>query len=916
MFKKIVSVILCLALCAGGGLVGCKQTNGGEGLKAQAVFTPLPLGSISADGWLLHQLQLQKENITGDAEALYPELGENSYWLGGDEPGSKYDAAPYYVRGLIVLAYTLDDAALKAKAQKWVEYILTSQREDGSFGPYTTYDWWSRMLVVYALCDYCEATQDERVVPFLEKYFAFMADNIEFTPLEDWGRQRIGDLIEGILWLYRRNGDDSLFDLIAVIESQADDLITMYSSGGFFDFEDAYYESHAVNVNQTMKYAPLAWLMTGEEYAKKTYWMASEYLDRYHGQPSGMPSGTETLAGTSASQGVELCSVVERMQSNEKAQMILGEAWIGDQLEQITFNAFAASVDAEMKLHQYYHAPNQVQSLYDVSLMMPYRANHSNDLLLSPVSGWPCCRFNVHNGWTSYIKSMWARSEEGIAALAYGPSTVKTEIDGKSVTVREETNYPFEESLRFTFETEKRMQFPFTFRIPAWADGASVRVNGELQPAVRSGEYYTVERKWETGDTVELQVPMSPRLESESNGSVSVHYGPLAFSLDLNEKRVEHEIVPLTMEGTEMTVHNPSDKYREYELIPQNDWNYALQLDRADAASCIRVVRGEMPENPFIAETTPVRLLVQGRQLHSWGISADNILPQEPPAGAAESDAPLQTLELVPYGAQNIRLTCFPVLGTGEEGAPNVYYAADAVLGGGAKVKTSPFASTGKYVGDINSVSDYIDFTDIVVDRDGAYDIDIWFANANITQAVQNFVFNDGSPIRVEYPCSSDWGDFLCRTITVNLKAGTNTLRIYAAKNFAEIDCIRVRESSPYEAERAYRSGASVGSAASASEGLFAMPVREGDGCLEFTVRVAADDVYSLSFVYANGGAQAASLRMSVNGEADTEQTFASTGAWNAFGQCTAQVSLRAGLNTLRLEKANGYVQIDCLKFI
>ena len=99
-------------------------------------YLELPLGAIKPEGWLRLQLQAQVTGLTGHLDEVYPNVvGARNAWLGGD--GDAWERGPYWIDGLLPLAYILDDEDLKVKAQVWVEAILGSQKEDGYFGPDT-----------------------------------------------------------------------------------------------------------------------------------------------------------------------------------------------------------------------------------------------------------------------------------------------------------------------------------------------------------------------------------------------------------------------------------------------------------------------------------------------------------------------------------------------------------------------------------------------------------------------------------------------------------------------------------------------------------------------------------------------------------------------------------------------------------
>ncbi len=637
-------------VAAGLALVQVPATTAAPYLKnraplVQTPFVPLPIGSVTASGWLLNQLQLLRDGATGNSEQLYSELGSNAAWLGASQSAaaanSDWERPTYYVKGLVASAYVQNDSGLKSKAQKWLNWTLGSQQSSGAFGPAWNYtDWWPRMPMIYALKDFYEATNDSRVLPFLTNYFHFQANNLAAHPLTEWAKARAGDNIDVILWLYNRTGEASLLTLANTLKSQAYDWTSIYTNNNFT--VDSY-TTHNVNVSQAIKMPAVFSLNSNAAADRNAFSAGNRNLLTYDGQVMGMSSGTERLRGTSSIQGVELCAVVERMQCNEEAQMILGDPSIGDQLEAIAFNSLPAAMDKANKIHQYYTLPNQVQSIHGSH---GFEQDYANGLTPSAFSGFPCCRFNLHMGWPYYVKNMWAgTNDNGLAAMAYGPSQVTSTLGAVNVTIAENTNYPFESQIRFTVTTPSAAAFPLKLRIPAWAYTASVLVNGTAQTGVQAGTFYTINRTWQNNDAVTLNLPMIIRATSQRNQSVAIERGPLLYSLMMTENWKQTSSGPLN--------------FNEYEVTPSNAWNYGLVLDRNNPGSSISVQTSAMPTNPFVTATTPVRLTATAKQV-TWGMAPNGIDAAEVQASPIAVSASNSQVTLIPFGAQNTRVTYFP----------------------------------------------------------------------------------------------------------------------------------------------------------------------------------------------------------------------------------------------------------------
>jgi DUF1680 family protein len=127
---------------------------------------------------------------------------------------------------------------------------------------------------------------------------------------------------------------------------------------------------------------------------------------------------------------------------------------------------------------------------------------------------WSCCSGTLPQVAADYRINIYFHDSRGVWVNLYLPSTLKWNQDGAQVVLTQETDYPFGSLVRFTVKTATARDFVLNFRIPAWATGASISVNGRrLREPITPGTFAAVGRKWTPGDVVELNLPMSLRFE-------------------------------------------------------------------------------------------------------------------------------------------------------------------------------------------------------------------------------------------------------------------------------------------------------------------------------------------------------------------------------------------------------------------
>lgn len=643
------SCVLMLSLVAVSGCFGqqgeVRQAAKNRAPLAGSRFSMLPLGTVKPRGWLRRQLEIQATGLSGHLDEFWGSLVDSA-WLGGK--GENWERGPYFMDGLVPLAYLLDDPKLIAKANKWVGWTLTHQEDSGWIGPRNPKnDWWPNFVTLKVLTQYEEATGDKRVIPLMQKYVAHQLKSMREQPLREWSIYRWGDEVVSLVWLYNRTGDKNTLDLSKLLAAQGYDWKGHYADfqyPGKIDKKDANLKTHVVNNAMAMKTSVVWSQVSGEEADRKALYKLLDVMDRYHGMPQGVHGGDEHYAGNSPVQGTELCAVAEGMFSLELATAILGDPALADRLEKIAYNALPGTFDKSMWSHQYDQQPNQVLCSLN---RRDWTTNGPESNLFGLEPNFGCCTANMHQGWPKFVANLWmATGDDGLAAVAYGPSEVRAVVkSGAKVRVVEDTEYPFRDRVQFTVQVDQAVRFPLLVRIPAWATKASVRVNRKEEASVKPGTFHRLDRQWKSGDVVELRFPMDPRVSRWYRQTLAIERGPLVYSLKIGE------------DWRKLKDRAPA---ADWEIHPTSDWNYGLLLNEQNVLKQVKVAEKAIGEYPFSPEGAPVVLTVPGRQLPQWKMENGSAAP--PPEGPVTSVESLKELTLIPYGSAKLRVTLFPEL--------------------------------------------------------------------------------------------------------------------------------------------------------------------------------------------------------------------------------------------------------------
>lgn len=637
-FNSTLSTCLVSLLLTGGSTVFA-QTN-------KSVLQDNGIEGIKAEGWMKEVLTTQRNGLTGHIQVAGAPFDKEGW---GDAAQKKMDRwedfeqTGYWADGALRCGYFINDQELVRRVKEWVDFQIDHPKEDGFIGP-DLHNLWPHVVFFRVIMAEYSRNPSPRIVKALSNHYknAARSQTLIKTGGPEWDfNERTMLHIEMLCWLYQQTNDSFFID-------KAEDTYKIFCSRKSPFTMQAFLSDevpvvHSVSSFETLKIPVILYISTG----KKEYLDAAihgiQKVYKYHGLADGIPSGNEAHDGNMPNEVHETCCVSDAQWALGYFLQATGDVQWADLMEKICFNAAFSVVWKDFKSLQYYSSPNQVIARNNSSSCM--YVGGQDRMAYKVAHGPACCNGNMNRMIPLFCSRQWMKKgDNGIAAALYAPSSYTTRLKGSKneITIQEETNYPFEETIRFKMQMKRSTAFSFWLRIPQWCKEASITINGQATQIVcHAGTFAEVQRKFSNGDIIELKLPMRAKSVSMPYAGVAFERGPLVFSLNVKAKE----------EITETREHE-GIKFQSRILTPLSEWNYA-PVD----TETIEVVNSNDYNDLWNPETTPVRLKVKAVTVRNWQLYRDNFTPYMPSVILKGEE---KVLELVPVGTTVLRMTVFP----------------------------------------------------------------------------------------------------------------------------------------------------------------------------------------------------------------------------------------------------------------
>ena len=539
-----------------------------------------------------------------------------------------YEQSAYFLDGMVRLSQLVSAPKLRDDFRSCLDWCLDHQAEDGDlFRAYSTSSsQWPVVVFFRAALAYAEETGDERVKAAFVRHYACKRKSRKHL----FDRDVLN--IEGMLKVAEWTGDRSYV-------AEAEEWFGNHHYGRLFSTTDRVH-SHGVTFAEMLKIPALLYRATGRGKWRTMACKAMRDAFEKNEMPNGQISCNEYLSGRDPWQANETCVAADLMCALGCFLEMDANCEAADHMERIAYNALPGAITKDFRRHQYFSQPNQVVStpfshaghfFFGETDCYRFRACHSC----------PCCSGNLNRAMPLFVQHLWLKRPDGSpVAMLHGPGAVRGTFGGVPFAISAATDYPFGDTIAYTFDVEKPVEMPFAFRVPGWTRGVTAKKNGVPANLVaRSGTLAVVSGRWQKGDRLEVTFDQPVVFESDRHWHW-LRRGALALAHPVRTRVVEERA---------------GDPFSDLSFVDPEPFNFAFDLGEiAKTGLKAEFTRSEYPfERPNLVVRVPMREIEEWRTLDEQRFTPPVPLYTHPTGRNV-------TVDFVPFGTTLTRITAFP----------------------------------------------------------------------------------------------------------------------------------------------------------------------------------------------------------------------------------------------------------------
>ncbi|MEZ9539728.1 MULTISPECIES: glycoside hydrolase family 127 protein [unclassified Shewanella] len=243
---------------------------------------------------------------------------------------------------------------------------------------------------------------------------------------------------------------------------------------------------------------------------------------------------------------------------------IHGQAKYADIIELVMHNSGLSGIGHEGKDYFYANPLRMIHNTRDYDAHADVTETPNREGYLACF----CCPPNLVRTISNLSGWAYSMADNGVYVNLYGGNQLNSQmLDGSSIKLTQDTDYPWKGLVKLTVEECREQAFEIALRIPGWAQGATITVNGEvLNIATTPATYALINRNWQAGDVVIIDIPMEatfieghPRIEEVRN-QVAVKRGPIVYCIETPDLPASTKILDVYVNGdTRLEVNHQDD---------------------------------------------------------------------------------------------------------------------------------------------------------------------------------------------------------------------------------------------------------------------------------------------------------------------------------------------------------------------